>query len=74
MKTTILALLLSVTTTGVARADDDVVYEARYVGLGETPDAAVLKSGAAGAYFCMVLGGLLCVGVMFKNARRTHLD
>jgi hypothetical protein len=59
-----------------ARAQDDEgpIPEARYIGFGTDNKQVVGSGSTAGAYFAMTFGALLCIGVLFKNARRTHLD
>lgn len=59
----------------IARAEDEEKPDAREVGF--TKDVALPKgerSGAALSYFILIGTTLLAVGVLFKNANRTHLD
>lgn len=65
------ALLMMSACTGVARADDDDVPDARLAGY-RTP--AEIGGGSAGAFALLGLLSAITIGVMFKNANRSHLD
>ena len=52
--------------------DEDKTYDARLE--GHDPSATLEKSGTALTYILLSGLGILCVGVMFRNAKRTHLD
>jgi hypothetical protein len=59
-------------TPGVARADDDLKNDARLEGYeGKT---VVLDAGSAPSYLLLFALGVLCLSVMFKSAKRSHLD
>ncbi len=75
----LLALALSAgvlgSAPGVARAssDDDVEhYDGRVQGY--SPDAEAKSSSVGLTYVLVVLLGAGCVGVLFMNPRRSHLD
>jgi hypothetical protein len=55
------------------RADEAAKsYDARLEGHN---DAVTLEGGSTALTWAILAGlGVLCVGVMFKNAKRTHLD
>lgn len=59
-------------TMAARQQEQQEVYDARYEGYAA--DVNVKSPGTGGAYFLMALLGVICVGVMFKDARRTHLD
>jgi hypothetical protein len=67
-------VVLSAGATSARAEDEDVEHEARLIGLGQEPKSMILSSGASMAYMSLLLGGLICVGVLFKNANRSHLD
>ncbi len=52
--------------------DDKEIFDARYESY--PVEVNVKSPGSAGAYFLLALLGVLSVGVMFKDARRSHLD
>jgi hypothetical protein len=55
-----------------ASGSDREVVDARLEGY--TPDVTMQGTGTATIWFIAVGLGILCFGVMFKNAKRTHLD
>lgn len=65
------ALLMLGATTGVARADDEEIPNARLAGYQQTAEIA---GGSAGAFAVLGILGAITVGAMFKNANRSHLD
>ncbi|MFT3787093.1 MAG: hypothetical protein QM770_13155 [Tepidisphaeraceae bacterium] len=65
--------LSSVALAAPARSEDAPPLEARELGYGQEV-AMKEPGGAAGSYFLLVGVSLLAIGVMFKNAARTHLD
>ncbi len=58
-------------SSGVARAGDDLVNDARMEGY-KTP--VVLDAGVAPYYLLLAALGFLGVVVLFKDAKRSHLD
>ena len=65
-------------STSVARADDDEVPDARTAGYvtpgnNQAPDVSQ-KGTSAASYAALVFLAAITVGVMFKNANRSHLD
>ena len=72
--------LLSIIAAGVLFAapssamaqDEEKTYDARLAGHA---DNVVLDTGGTALTYLLLAGlGVLCVGVMFKNSKRTHLD
>jgi hypothetical protein len=58
-----------------ARADDsEESYDARTQGYDTGIKTQMDDSGTVGAWFVFVPLSLLALGVMFKNANRSHLD
>jgi hypothetical protein len=56
-----------------AKSDEDVEhYDARVQGFD--PDVEQKSSGTGGCWMLMILMGVVCVSVIFKDAKRTHLD
>jgi hypothetical protein len=75
LPTLLAALLLSAAPSIARAADEEVKPEARE--LGYTRDVGLPKAergSAALSYFILIGTTLLAVGVLFKNANRTHLD
>ena len=64
-------------STTHARADDDEVPDARTAGYSnansQAPDVS-MKSSSAASFAAFAFLAVLCVGFLFKNANRTHLD
>lgn len=70
-----LALMLAGTMApSVARADDDEpeIYDARVQGFDK--NVQLSSSSTALIWLLMIILGGITVGVMFMNARRSHLD
>ncbi|HZL35282.1 MAG TPA: hypothetical protein VFC78_08225 [Tepidisphaeraceae bacterium] len=62
-----------VATAGTARAtDDDLSDDARLVGY--EGKHVVLDAGSAPSYMLLFALGVVGLSVMFKSAKRTHLD
>jgi len=63
----------AIVSPGAALAqDEEKIYDARLEGY---PGNVTLESrSTALMWLLLVVLAALCVGVMFKNARRTHLD
>jgi hypothetical protein len=71
----LLAVSLIASTPQSARAasDDDVVhYDARVQGY--SPDMELKSSSTGGCWILLIFMGVICVAVIFKDARRSHLD
>lgn len=66
-------LVVTVSAPSSALADEErKSYDARLEG---HTDAVMLDSGGTALTWLLLAGlGVLCAGVMFKNAKRTHLD
>lgn len=58
----------------IARADDDTpqAYDARVQGYSKEVQLGSSSSGLT--YFLMVILGGVCFGVLFMDAKRSHLD
>lgn len=52
--------------------DEEKIYDARLEGYGG--NMTLENSSTALMWLLLVVLGALCVGVMFKQAKRTHLD
>lgn len=52
--------------------DEDEHYDARVQGYD--PSVELKAWGAGGSWMLLVLMGVVCVAVIFKDARRSHLD
>ncbi len=84
MRTTVLAILLGIfalaALPSTARAQDETtpsppkVYDGRLEMLSTKRPVTLDTSGTAGVWFTLLGLGAVCMGVMFKNAGRTHLD
>ncbi len=70
----ILVLLLTVALAPLSALADDAPksYDGRLDDYGQT--VTLDSNGTALTYFLFVILGLVCLGAMFKNARRSHLD
>ena len=68
------ALMVSLPSHARASIGDDEVehYDARVQGY--TPDVESKTGGVSMIYVLMVLMMVVCVSVMFKDAKRSHLD
>jgi hypothetical protein len=77
---TLLLLLLLSPTVLLAQDAADKIYDARLEGYAEAggnsnPINVTLESSStATMWLLLIVMAALCVGVMFKNAKRTHLD
>jgi hypothetical protein len=71
----VLGLTLIAANPHAARADDENTehYDARVQGY-TTPDVELKSSGTGGAWVMLILLGVVCVSVIFKDAKRSHLD
>ncbi len=56
----------------IAQEEESKIYDARLEGYGGT--VTLQNSSTALMWLLLVVLAALCVGVMFKNAKRTHLD
>ncbi|HZK82572.1 MAG TPA: hypothetical protein VFC46_15925 [Humisphaera sp.] len=66
------SVLLPILGTGnAARAADQLKEDARLEGYKER---VILDAGGAQYYLLLGLLGIICVSVMFKDAKRSHLD
>lgn len=67
-----MAVVILVASTGTARAQEEITVDARNVGY---PDKYFTDSpGTSSAWIALVGLGLVCIGPLFLNAHRTHLD
>ncbi|MDW8263412.1 MAG: hypothetical protein RMJ35_12865 [Phycisphaerales bacterium] len=65
-------MLLSPAPSTALAQDDEKTYDARLAGHSEN---VVLDSGGtATTYLLLAALGVLCAGVLFKSAHRSHLD
>jgi hypothetical protein len=59
-------------SSALAQDDERKSYDARLEGHA---DAVMLDGGSTALTWLALAGlGVLCIGVLFKNAKRTHLD
>ncbi len=64
--------ILVLAASSMARAEVESAIDARKVGY---PDSYVTESpSTASAWIALVGLGLVCIGPLFLNAHRTHLD
>ncbi len=69
----IVCWLAALSVPGLARADDpEVTFDARTQGYGKKTQLD--EPGTATAWLIFTPLALIALGVMFKNANRTHLD
>lgn len=67
-----LAAIASAPSAAQAQDDENKSYDARLEGHS---DAVKLDGGSTALTYLTLAGlGVLCAGVMFKHAKRTHLD
>lgn len=66
-------IVLLVTCSPVMAADDETPQDARFVGY-PSGHAQPEDTSTALTWFALIGLGVLCLGPMFLNARRTHLD
>ncbi len=67
----LLSALMAIVLPIIALADDDM-GDPRLDGF---PKPAALKDGGAfGLWFLVIVLAVLCIGVLFKNPNRSHLD
>jgi hypothetical protein len=79
IKKSLAALLLAVSLiattphSAMAKADDDEAhYDARVQGY--SPDVELKSGGSGGNWVLLIFMGVVCMAVIFKDARRSHLD
>lgn len=76
LRTYALSIVVSLLCLAVAPlavlAEDKEAYDARLLGYPQTVE---LESGSTGlTWFLLVILGVLTISVLFKDAKRTHLD
>jgi hypothetical protein len=77
MKSTLLGWLIAAVLTLASPAvslgqDDEIKYNARLDGYAES---VKLEEGSTALTWLLLIGlGIICFSVLFKNAKRTHLD
>lgn len=70
-------VLASVSTLPALAQDEPTMVDARLEGYGtdrNNSSIALPESGTALIFILFIFLGLLCCGVMFKDAKRSHLD
>jgi hypothetical protein len=78
MKQKLLTMLLAVVGIVIcpaslfAQDEESKIYDARLEGYGS--NVTLENSSTALMWLLLFVLAAMCVGVMFKNARRTHLD
>lgn len=76
MKRTLLACVLALgcacAAPAYAQDEDEVLRDARFDGYN--PEIKFDSGGAAINWFLLLGCGIISLGVMFINAKRTHLD
>ena len=66
------AVVVSASSPALAQDDERKSYDARLEG---HTDAVMLDGGSTALTWLTLAGlGVLCIGVLFKNPKRTHLD
>jgi hypothetical protein len=71
--TLIAAVPRSAFADGPGKIDDDAHYDARTQGYTD-PDVELPPSTNGGAWVLLIFCGVVCVAVIFKDAKRSHLD
>jgi hypothetical protein len=59
-------------TAGAGKIDDDAHYDARVQGYD--PDVELPSNSGGFCWFMLICFGVVCVSVIFKDAKRSHLD
>lgn len=68
-----LSLMMATPHRAMASSDDDVVhYDARVQAYN--PEVELKSSSIGGAWLLLICMGVVCVSVIFKDAKRSHLD
>ena len=67
-----IALVLVTPAMLLADEPEDKIYDARLEGYGT--NVTLENSSTALMWLLLIVLGAICVGVMFKSAKRTHLD
>ncbi|HEY1921567.1 MAG TPA: hypothetical protein VGG44_02285 [Tepidisphaeraceae bacterium] len=71
----ILVILLTVAVAPLSAMADDAKIQSYDGRLDDYAQPVTLDSnGTALTYFLFAVLGLICLGAMFRNARRSHLD
>lgn len=69
----VLAAMVFLTAPGMAMAQDEEKPDARMEGYAENVKLA--EPGSTALTWLLLVGlGVICFGVLFKDAKRTHLD
>lgn len=73
--TTLIVLLYTPGITLARRVEEEKeIVDARLEGYGDKINVSLPASGTALMWLLLLFLGAVCVGVMFKDAKRTHLD
>ncbi len=68
-----ISVLASTPHAASASSDEDVDhYDARVQGYD--PKVELMSWGSTGCWIMMIIFGVCCVSVIFKDAKRSHLD
>jgi hypothetical protein len=59
-------------TAGPGKIDDDAHYDARMQGYD--PDVELPSTSGGLCWFMLICFSVVCVSVIFKDAKRSHLD
>ncbi len=62
----------SFATAGPGKIDDPDHYDARVQGYD--PDVELPAGSSGGCWFLLICMAVVCVSVIFKDAKRSHLD
>ena len=68
------AFAVAIPVMTFAASDEDDGIDARLKGYKEGPMALKDASGTALTWILLVILAAMCIGVLFINAKRTHLD
>lgn len=73
----LLGMLVATPTSALAKAsqeEEPKLYDARLEGYPQNTNVTLELGSSAAMWFLVMLLAAMCAGVMFMNAKRSHLD